>query len=301
MVRDLTTDFGPVLTAMVTPFRDNTARSLDLERAQELANYLLENGSDGVVLAGSTGEAPTLTHEEKASLFRAVKEAAGKRGWVIAGTGTYDTATSVELTREAEAAGVDAVMLVVPYYNKPSQEGIYQHFTRVAGATELPVILYNIPSRTGVNLIPGTVARLAEIDNIVALKEASGNLDQVSEIIALAGSRLQIYSGDDSLTLPLLALGCRGVISVASHLVGRQMQEMIAAFSSGQVARARRMHQQLWPLFKALFITTNPVPVKAGLDLVGQPAGPPRPPLVPATPSEREALKKVLSGLGLLS
>lgn len=295
------TDFGAVLTAMVTPFKDDAAQSLDLDRAQELAVQLLESGSDGVVLAGSTGESPTLTHKEKINLFRAVKEAVSSRGWVIAGTGTYDTAASVELTREAEAAGVDAVMVVVPYYNKPSQEGLYQHFARVAGSTQLPVIIYNIPGRTGVNLALATVARLAEIDNIVALKEASGNMDQVSEIMALVGARMAVYSGDDSLTLPLLALGCRGVISVASHLVGKQMQEMVAAFRGGRVDAARTIHYRLFPLFKALFITSNPVPLKACLELTGQPVGAPRPPLVPVTPAEREALQKVMAGLGLVA
>lgn len=291
------TDFGRVITAIVTPFAED--QSLNVEAAQKLADHLVNNGSDGLVVSGSTGESPVLTTEEKVTLFKAVKEAVGSRAKVLAGTGSNNTMASIELTAAAEACGVDGVMLVVPYYNKPSQEGLYRHFTQIARSTSLPVMLYNIPSRTGANLLPATVARLAGEENIVALKEASGSLDQVSEIAGWVGDKLTIYSGDDSLTLPMLALGAAGVVSVAAHIVGPQMQEMVQAFLSGQVERARQLHHRLFPVFKGLFITTNPVPVKAALRLLGQQVGPPRLPLVDVTPAEEETLQQMLVKAGL--
>ena len=291
-------NWGRILTAMVTPF--TREGQLDVEGAQKLASHLVEHGSDGLVVSGTTGESPVLTKEEKLALFRAVKEAVGGKALVIAGTGSYDTAASVELSKEAEKIGVDGLMLVVPYYNRPSQEGLYQHFKTVATSVSLPVILYNIPSRTGRNMEPDTVLRLLEIKNIVALKEASGDISQATAILSRAPKGFLLYSGDDVMTLPLLAVGGHGVISVASHLVGEKMQEMIQSFLQGQVERAASLHQELFPLFKALFITTNPVPVKAALDMLGLPAGPPRLPLVEASPGEKEKIAGALKAAGLL-
>ncbi len=291
-------DFGRVITAMVTPMDRDLA--VDYAKAAALARRLVETGSQGLVVCGTTGESPTLTDEEKVRLFHTVREAVGNRAAVIAGTGTYDTAHSIHLTREAERAGCDGVLLVNPYYNKPSQEGLYRHFRAVAESTRLPVMLYNIQGRTAVNCEPATVARLAEVPNIVAIKEASGSLDQMSQIRKLTPPEFRLYSGDDSLTLPLLAVGGYGVVSVASHLAGREILEMIEAFDAGDVHRARAIHLRLWPLFKVLFITTNSVPVKAALALAGFDAGGVRLPLVDATPREREQIASVLKELALV-
>ena len=282
---------------MVTPM-DRTL-AVDYARAAALAKRLVERGSDGLVVCGTTGESPTLTDEEKVRLFHTIREAVGRRAAVIAGTGTYDTAHSIHLTKEAERAGCDGVLLVNPYYNKPSQEGLYQHFKAVAESTRLAVMLYNIQGRTSVNCEPATVARLAQIPNIVAIKEASGSLDQMSQIRKMTPPEFFLYSGDDSLTLPLLAVGGYGVVSVASHLAGREIREMIEAFVAGDVRGATAMHLRLWPLFKVLFITTNPVPVKAALALAGFDAGGLRLPLVEATPKEREQIAAVLKDLAL--
>ena len=291
--------FGRLITAMVTPFDKDLA--VDYGRAAVLARRLVETGSDGVVVCGTTGESPTLTREEKINLFRTVAEAIGGKAMVIAGTGTNSTRDSIELSQAAEKAGVDGLLLVVPYYNKPPQEALYQHFQAVARATSLPVMLYNVPGRTGTNLAPETVARLAEIENVQALKEAAGSLDQVSELRRLIPEDFAIYSGDDSLTLPMLALGAVGVVSVASHLVGRRLREMIDSFVTGKVAEAARIHLELFPLFRSLFLTSNPIPVKRMLQLVGEDMGGLRPPLIPATPAETERLRTVLRQLGLVS
>ncbi len=293
------TGLGHVITAMATPF-DREGR-LDHQRAADLARWLVDHGSDSLVVAGTTGESPTLSDEEKVELFRTVKEAVEERAKVIAGTGTYDTAHSVHLSKAAEKAGADGLLLVNPYYNRPSQDGLYAHFHKIAESTALPVILYNIPGRTGVNCLPETVARLAEVPNIVAIKEATGSLDQASEVRQRTPPDFLIYSGDDSLTLPMLAVGGTGVVSVASHLVGNEIGEMIRAFFSGNARRALEIHLRLWPLFKVLFITTNPVPLKAALRLTGFDAGAPRLPLVQATPKEHEQIRAVLQELALLS
>jgi len=290
--------FGQVITAMVTPM-DRTL-GVDYDRAAALAKRLVDSASDGLVVCGTTGEAPTLTDDEKIRLFRTVREAVGPRAKVIAGTGTYDTAHSVHLTREAERAGCDGVLLVNPYYNKPSQEGLYRHFKTVAESTSLPVMLYNIQGRTSVNCEPATIARLAEVPNIVAVKEASGSLDQMSQIRKLTRPEFLLYSGDDSLTLPLLAVGGTGVVSVASHLAGREIKAMIQAFQAGDIRQAQTLHFRLWPLFKVLFITTNPVPVKAALALSGFDVGSLRLPLVDATAKEREQIGAVLKELALI-
>lgn len=290
-------EFGCVLTAMATPFDDDGA--VNYEEAARLARFLVENGSDGLVVAGTTGESPVLSKEEKLKLFSVVKEAVGDGAAVIAGTGSNNTKDSAELTKKAGDTGVDGIMLITPYYNKPGQEGLYQHFKTVAAETDLPVILYNVPGRTSVNLLPPTVARLAEIKNIIAVKEASGSLDQVAEIRRGTPDDFIIYSGEDNLTLPMLTVGARGVISVASHVAGRQISEMIAAYFKGDLARATELHLKLYPLFKTMFITTNPVPVKAALSLMGFKMGQPRLPLVAATEQEVNCIKKVMAETGV--
>ena len=292
------TQFGHVITAMATPF-DRDGR-LDERRAAELARRLADHGSESLVVAGTTGESPTLSDEEKIDLLRIVKEAVGGRAKVIAGTGTYDTAHSIHLTKEAARTGADGILLVNPYYNRPSQDGLYAHFRAVAESTALPVILYNIPGRTGVNCLPETVARLAMVSNIIGIKEATGSLDQASDVRKRTPPDFLIYSGDDSLTLPMLAVGGTGVVSVASHLAGEEIGRMIRAFHKGDTTNALSLHLRLWPLFKVLFITTNPVPLKAALRLAGFDAGPPRLPLVEATPKEQEQIRAVLAELSLL-
>ncbi|MCG0278610.1 MAG: 4-hydroxy-tetrahydrodipicolinate synthase [Thermanaeromonas sp.] len=290
--------WGRILTAMVTPF--TASGELDLEGAKRLARYLVEHGSDGLVVAGTTGESPTLTHDEKLALFAAVKEAVGDRAQVIAGTGGNSTAASIELSKEAEKLGMDGLLLVVPYYNRPSQEGLYRHFKAIAEATSLPIMLYNIPSRTGRNMEVDTTLKLAQIDNIVAVKESSGDLDQVTAILRGAPEGFLVYSGDDSATLPILAVGGYGVVSVAAHVVGEKMQAMVQAYIQGDTLRAAAIHQELFPVFKALFITTNPVPVKAALNMMNLPAGPVRLPLVDATEAEKEKIAAALKAQGIL-
>ncbi|WP_347490890.1 4-hydroxy-tetrahydrodipicolinate synthase [Desulfoscipio sp. XC116] len=291
-------DFGRVLTAMVTPLKKDL--TIDFDQVKKLARHLVQSGSDGLVVSGTTGESPTLTKEEKVELFRVVVEEVGGDAVVIAGTGSNNTSASIELTQAAEKVGVDAVMLVGPYYNKPSQEGLYQHFSTIAQSTNLPVILYNVPGRTAVNILSQTVVRLSAIDNIVAIKEASGNLDQVSELRRSLPDHFAIYCGDDSLTLPILSLGGRGVISVASHIIGQRIQEMVNAYTSGNVTMATKIHCSIFPVFKGMFVTSNPVPVKAALNMLGWQVGPPRLPLVEASQEEKEAIKKVLSDAKLL-
>jgi len=289
--------FGRVLTAMATPFDEHGA--VNWNEAIRLARHLVDNGSEGIVVAGTTGESPTLSDEEKLRLFRTVKEAVGGRAMVVAGTGTYDTKHSIHLSNEAERGGADGLLLVNPYYNRPSQDGLYAHFRAIAESTRLPCMLYNIPSRTGVNCAPETIARLAEIPNIVAVKEATGNLDQASDIRRRTREEFLIYSGDDSLTLPILSVGGAGVVSVASHLVGRDIQEMVKSYERGDVRKALQLHLRMLPLFKVLFITTNPVPLKAALNMSGFNVGKPRLPLVEATPKEKEQVQSVLKELAV--
>jgi 4-hydroxy-tetrahydrodipicolinate synthase len=287
-----------MLTAMITPFTESG--EVAYAKAVELARHLAKTGSDGIVVSGTTGESPVLSKQEKEKLFTVVKEAVAGQVTVIAGTGSYNTAESIAMTKMAEKTGVDGILLVTPYYNKPSQEGLYQHFKAIAGETGLPVILYNVPGRTSTNILPSTVARLAEIGNIVAVKEASGNLDQVAEIRRSTPDEFLIYSGDDSLTLPILAVGGCGVISVASNVAGLLIKEMIDSYFSGRVDRARELHLKLFPLFKTLFITTNPVPVKAAVNLIGIESGVPRLPLVAATPQEVVAVRRIMTELNLV-
>ena len=289
--------FGSVVTAMVTPFKDDF--QLDLERAREVAAWLLDHGSDSLIVAGTTGEGATLSDAEMIDLWRATVEVARGKGKIIAGTGTYDTAHTVHLTREAERAGCDAALVVAPYYNKPPQSGLYEHFRTVAGETSLPVLLYNVPGRTAVQISNETILRLAEIDNIIGVKDAVGNLELASQLIAAAPGGFEVISGDDALTFPLVCLGATGVISVSSHVVGEQMREMIALVERGDVDGARKIHLQLTPVYKALFMTTSPIPVKAAMGLIGQPVGSPRLPLVPATSEELAAIEKALEDAGV--
>ena len=276
---------GRLLTAMVTPFNENG--EVDYEQAKRLALALLDSGSEGLVISGTTGESPTLTREEKLRLFAEVKSAVGDRGAVIAGTGSYSTAESLGLTEEAERTRVDACLLVVPYYNKPTQEGLYQHFKTIAQGTDLPCIIYNVPSRTITNLSADILARLSQIDNIIGVKEASGNLEQVAKAISGSREGFIVWSGNDGDTMPLLALGGYGIISVASHLVGKQIREMIDKVISGKLAEAASIHRRLLPLVNALFIVSNPIPVKYALNHVGFRVGKPRLPLT--EPDEKSA------------
>jgi len=291
--------FPRLVTALITPFKDDY--SIDFDGAQKLALRLIEEGNEGFVISGTTGESPSLSKEEKLDLFKAIKEVVGSKAWVIAGTGSNCTLESARFTEEAARTGVDGVMLVTPYYNKPTQDGLYQHFKTVAETIELPVILYNVPGRTGINLLPDTVVKLAAVPNIMALKEACGNLDQVSALKSKLPEDFYVYSGDDSLTLPLLSLGCYGIISVVAHIVGKQMSAMIKAYLSGDIQKATQIHLQLYPIFKALFIVSNPIPVKKALALVGRPSGKLRLPLVEPTPAETEIIREALKKVGALS
>lgn len=289
--------FGRLITAMVTPMRSD--RSVDYDRAAELARRLVASGSDGLVVSGTTGESPTLSADEKLKLFETVVKAVGDQVAVIGGTGSYNTEETVRLTERAAETGVHGILLVTPYYNKPPQEGLYEHFKAAAEATKLPCILYNVPSRTSINMTAQTTLRLAQIPNIVGVKECA-DLTQVAEIVAGAPEGFRVWSGDDSSALPCMAVGGYGVISVASHVVGREMQEMIQAFVSGQVDQAAAWHRRLLPVFKGLFAVTNPVLVKAALEMTGFPVGPLRRPLVEATPEQRDALRAVLAKAGVL-
>jgi len=275
---------GRLLTAMVTPFNENG--EVDYGQARKLASALLNSGSEGVLVVGTTGESPTLIREEELRLFSEVKSAVGERGAVIAGTGSNSTVEALATTKGAERIGVDACLLVVPYYNRPTQEGLYQHFKTIAQGTSLPCILYNVPSRTVVSLSAETIIRLSQIDNIIGVKEASSNLDQVAKIISGTKDDFLIWSGNDSDTLPILALGGYGVISIASHLVGNQIREMIDSFVSGKVGEAASIHRRLLPLVNALFIVSNPIPVKYALNHIGFNVGKPR---LPLTEPDEEA------------
>jgi 4-hydroxy-tetrahydrodipicolinate synthase len=281
---------------MVTPFGSDGA--IDLPLAERLADHLVRHGSDGLVVCGTTGESPTLSWEEQHALFKAVKGAVGSRAVVLAGSGSNCTAEAVEATCAAAALGADGALVVVPYYNKPPQSGLEAHFRAIAEAVpDLPLMLYNIPGRTACHLEPETVKRLLVCPNVVAFKAASGTTDEVQQLRALCGARLAIYSGDDSLTLPMLAVGADGVVSVASHLVGETIQAMMQAFLAGRNGEALALHQQMLPLFKALFCTTNPIPVKAALELRGWAVGAPRLPLLPADSQVRERLSSILAAL----
>ncbi|MFW6022454.1 MAG: 4-hydroxy-tetrahydrodipicolinate synthase [Halanaerobiaceae bacterium] len=291
-------NFGEVLTAMVTPFDENM--KVDLTKARELVRYLVDNGSDGIVVLGTTGEVPTLSNEEKKKVLETVVDEVGDRAVIVAGTGSYSTSDSIEMTREAEKIGVDGVMLVTPYYNKPPQSGLYNHFKMIAEVTSLPVLLYNVPGRTSRNIEPETVLKLSKIDNIIAIKEASGDLNQVSTLIRILPDDFYVYSGDDNLILPILSLGGQGVVSVASHLVGNDIKKMIREFKDGNIKKAAEMNKNLGKIFNAIFITTNPIPVKAALQFMGMNMGSVRPPLIDINQEEKDALIDILKEFKLL-
>ncbi len=287
-------DFGRVITAMVTPFDENL--QINWLAAEKLIDYLIdEQQSESLVVCGTTGESPTLSTEEKLALFEFVVKHAQGRCKVIAGTGSYNTNESIHLTRQAELLKVDGILLVAPYYNRPTQEGLYQHFKAIAESTSLPVMLYNVPARTGCNISAETTIRLSNIFNIIATKEASGDLDQITTIIANTPENFRLYSGDDQLTLPILAVGGYGIVSVASHVIGKQVQSMIKAFIQGDVSEAARMHGKLLPISSGLFKCPNPCPnpvaVKYALTLHGMNVGSVRLPLVQATEQEKEWIK----------
>ncbi|WP_334072935.1 MULTISPECIES: 4-hydroxy-tetrahydrodipicolinate synthase [Paenibacillus] len=285
-------DFGRLITAMVTPF--DSEERIDWEQTGRLMDYLIEEQkSDSLVICGTTGESPTLTDEEKLEMFEfAVKHAAG-RCKIIAGTGSNHTAHSIHLSKQAEKLGVDALLLVAPYYNKPSQEGLYRHFESIANATKLPVMLYNVPSRTVISLSKETTLRLAQIPNVVATKECA-SLEQVAGIAAEAPAGFKVYSGDDSAALPALSVGAYGIVSVASHIVGPEMKEMVHSFLAGRVETAAKLHQKLLPVFKGLFECPNPVAVKFALNELGHKVGSVRLPLVPPSEAEAEGIRKLL-------
>lgn len=291
-------DFGKVITAMVTPLKEDGSVNYDL--AEKLAVHLADNGTDTFVVCGTTGESPCLSRDEEYQLFKVVLQAVSGKAKVIAGCGSNSTKEAITATQESAKIGVHGSLQVVPYYNKPPQAGLYKHFKSIAeAAPELPLMLYNIPGRTGQNLQPQTVARLAEIENIIAIKESTGNMDQASQMRRLTSQEFQIYSGDDYMTLPLLSIGAKGVVSVASHLVGLQLQQMIQAFCSGKVQAASEIHLKLFPLFKVLFATANPIPVKTALKLQGWEVGSTRLPLYETELEFAQQLEAVLEQLDL--
>lgn len=292
--------FGRLLTAMVTPF--NADGSVNYEKAADLAEWLINNGSDGLVVAGSTGEAATMSAEEKLELFRVVVNRINKRVPVIAGTGSNNTADSVKMTKMAEAMGVDGALIVGPYYNKPTQEGFYQHFAAVAQSTGLPIIVYNVPGRTASNISPAIVARLAaDFENIVAIKEAAGNVAQVAELYSVLPEEFTIYSGDDGLIIPFMSVGATGLISVLSNIGGGILQDVMQAYEDGRVREAAKLNARMVPLANAMFIETNPIPVKAAVTLVTDiDAGQPRLPLTPMEPANKAKMVAVLQEYGLV-
>ncbi len=286
-------NYPEVITAMATPMK--ARGEIDYERVEKLTQYLIDNGSDALLVAGTTGESPTLTNDEERELLSTVKTAAQTRAKIILSAGSNCTKTAVEFAKNAQKEQADAILSVVPYYNKPNQKGLVEHFSEIAKATELPIILYNIPSRTGITMEPATVAYLAStFDNIVAIKQSCPDMDKITEMKRLCPEEFIIYSGDDSLTLPMLSIGAHGVISVASHLFGNEIKSMIRNFKTGNVLAARNMHKKLYPVFKQLFMVPNPVPVKAALEYKGLAEEYVRKPLVTLTEDEKIILFRVI-------
>jgi 4-hydroxy-tetrahydrodipicolinate synthase len=290
--------FKGSIVAIVTPFKDG---KVDEETYRELIEFQIENGTHAIVPCGTTGESATLNMEEHCRVIDIAVEAVNKRVPVIAGTGGNSTNEAIELTEHAKKSGVDGTLQVTPYYNKPTQEGLYQHFKTIAEAVALPQVLYNVPGRTSVNMLPETVARLAEIPEVVAIKEASGNPGQMAEIVKLAGDKITLLAGDDIVTLPVLALGGKGVVSVVANIAPREMADMVNAWEEGNVEKCRELYYKLLPLFLAMFYETNPIPVKTSLALMGKIQDELRLPLCPMSPSNLERLKKALQDFGLIS
>ena len=290
--------FGKILTAMVTPF--DSDGKVDYDLAIKLANYLIQNGSEGIVLCGTTGESPTLSWNEQHELFISIKSSLDSKTKILVGTGSNSTAEAMQATQKAYEFGADGALVVVPYYNKPPQLGLYNHFSSIANsAKDLPIMLYNIPSRTGCNLLPETVNKLMKFSNINSIKAASGRIEEVTDLRTICGPKLSIYSGDDSLLLPMLSVGAVGVVSVASHIVGLQLKEMIDSFYKGDVFKSLHIHEKLQPLFKALFETTNPIPIKAALELSGWPVGSPRSPLTKLNKEKQKELLQIIKNLSV--
>lgn len=289
--------FSGSIVAIVTPFRKG---KVDERALGDLIEFQLANGTDGIVPCGTTGESATLSHEEHERVVSFTIEAVNRRVPVIAGAGSNSTAEAIALTRHAKKAGADGALLITPYYNKPMQEGLFRHYKAVAEAVDLPLVLYNIPSRTSVNLLPATVGRLAAIRNIVAIKEGSGSLQQVSEIIQACGDRVTVLSGDDPLTLPMMAVGAKGVVTVTANIAPADMAAMVDAFAAGRLDQARRLHNKLYPLFTALFYETNPIPVKTALAMMGKIDGELRLPLSPMAAETLEKLTRVMKEYGLI-
>ena len=289
--------FKGSIVAVVTPFRNG---KIDEKAFGELIEFQISNGTDGIVPCGTTGESATLSHEEHTLVVKLAVEAAGRRVPVIAGTGSNSTSESVALTRQAKSAGADGALLITPYYNKPTQDGLYRHFKAVAESTDLPIVFYNVPGRTSVNLLPPTVARLASVPNITGIKEATGSLQHVSEIATLCGDRMTILSGDDFTALPTLAVGGKGVISVTANIAPREMAAMVDAFFAGRLDEARRYHNRLFPLHAAMFLETNPIPVKTALGLMGKCSPELRLPLCSMSEGNFDKLRQVMKEFGLL-
>lgn len=289
-------NWGKLITAMVTPFDDNL--NVNYEMAVKLAKRLVKEGSTALVITGTTGESPTLTSEEKIKLYEVIKKNVDVP--IIAGVGTNSTKATVENALEAKKSGVDGLLVVVPYYNKPDQDSLYSHFKTVAQSTDLPIMLYNVPGRTGCNLLPSTVEKLSRINNIVSLKEASGNITQLSEIIKIVPKNFYVYSGDDGMLLPSMAVGAYGIVSVCSHIVGKEMKEMIDAFSEADIKKAQKIHLKLLSIFQKMFIIANPIPIKAALNMIGDNVGGVRLPLTEARDNILKEIKEELNNLGLI-
>lgn len=285
------------IVAMITPFREDG--KIDRDGVEKLINYHIENGTDAILLVGTTGESATLTHDEHKELIKMGVEISAGRIPIVAGTGSNSTAEAIELTKFAEKIGADAALLITPYYNKPTQKGMYLHFKKIAGSADIPIILYNVPSRTGINLLPDTVARLSEIPNIVAVKEASGNLGQMVQIISKAKNDFNLMSGDDQLLLPILSIGGTGVISVVANIIPKDMSRMIKEWEAGNIDKAREMYYKMYPLAQAMFYETNPIPVKTAARLLGLPTGELRLPLASMDDINLEKLKKAMKNYGL--
>ncbi len=290
-------EFRGSIVAMITPFTEDG--KIDRDGVEKLINFHIENGTDAILLAGTTGESATLTHDEHKELIKMGVEIAGGRIPIVAGTGSNSTAEALDLTRAAKEAGADAALLITPYYNKPTQKGMYLHFKKIAEEVDIPIILYNVPSRTGINLLPDTVAKLSEIPNIVAVKEASGNLGQMVQIVSKVKEGFKLMSGDDQLLLPILSIGGTGVISVVANIIPKDMAQMIKEWEAGNVQKAREMYYKMYPLAQAMFYETNPIPVKTAAGLLGLPTGPLRLPLAPMDDANLERMKKAMRDYGL--
>ncbi|UOR13897.1 4-hydroxy-tetrahydrodipicolinate synthase [Halobacillus amylolyticus] len=280
---------------MVTPF--DTHGNIDLNKTSTLVDYLIDHGTEGLVVAGTTGESPTLTSEEKVALWEHVVKVVNGRIPVIAGSGSNNTQASIELSKKAEKAGVNAIMLVAPYYNKPSQRGLYEHFRTIAESVNKPVMLYNVPGRTAVRMDAETIVKLSEVDNIVSVKEATGDLDAAAQIIESTDDSFSLYSGDDNMTLPIYAIGGNGIVSVSAHVVGREMGDMLKLFDEGKTKEAAALHRKLLPVLKGMFSAPSPTPIKTALQMKGLDTGGVRLPLVPLTPDERKVIQQLVDSI----